>query len=140
MPARALYGAFTQRAREIFNLSGRPPHPALVRAYARIKQAAARVNARLGLLPRPWARAIDWAADRVIAGEVPDAAAIDRLQAGAGTPSHMNVNEVLANLAKKRLGGRRGVWAPIHPNNHVNIGLRTTPAFHALRASLAPRS
>jgi fumarate hydratase, class II len=122
VPARALYGAFTQRARETFNLSGRRSHPALLRAYARIKQAAARVNARLGLLPRPWARAIEWAADRVIGGAVADAAVVDRLQAGAGTPSHMNVNEVLANLANERLGGRRGVWAPIHPNNHVNIG------------------
>ena len=122
MPARALYGIFTQRAGETFRLSGRAPHPALVRAYARIKTAAARVNARLGLLPARLAAAIAWAADRVIAGDVPDAAVLDMLQAGAGTPSHMNVNEVLANLANERLGGRRGEYAPVHPNNHVNLG------------------
>ncbi len=122
MPARALYGIFTQRAGETFSLSGQPPHPALVRAYARIKRAAATVNARLGLLPRRWARAIAWAADRVIAGGVPDAAVLDILQAGAGTPMHMNVNEVVANLANERLGGRRGRYEPIHPNNHVNLG------------------
>jgi len=58
----------------------------------------------------------------VIAGEVADAAAIDALQAGAGTPTHMNVNEVIANLANEQLGGRRGRWHPIHPNNHVNLG------------------
>ena len=122
VPRRALWGIFTERARHTFRLSGHPPHPALVRAYARIKQAAARANARLGLLPRRWAAAIDWAAGRVADGRVPDAAAIDILQAGAGTPAHMNVNEVVANLANERLGGRRGRYTPIHPNSHVNLG------------------
>jgi aspartate ammonia-lyase len=122
VPARALYGIFTTRARETFTLSGHAAPPALVRAYAVVKKAAARVNARLGLLPARWASAIAWAADRVIAGEVPDAAALDIFQAGAGTPSHMNVNEVLANLANERLGGRRGRYQPLHPNNHVNLG------------------
>jgi aspartate ammonia-lyase len=122
VPTRALYGIFTQRARETFQLTGQPPHPALVRAYAQIKKAAARVNARLGLLPASWARAIGWAADRVAAGDLPDITVLDALQAGAGTPTHMMVNEVIANLANERLGGRRGRWAPIHPNNHVNLG------------------
>jgi aspartate ammonia-lyase len=122
VPARALYGIFTQRARETFDLSGRPPHPALLRAYARIKKAAARANARLGLLPAAWARAIAWAADRIVAGRVGEAAVVDSLQAGAGTPTHMNVNEVIANLANERLGGRRGRYAPLHPNDHVNLG------------------
>jgi fumarate hydratase class II len=122
VPAEALYGIFTARASEIFHLAGRPPHPALIRAYARIKRAAAVANARLGALPPPWARAIVRAADRVIAGEIADVAVIDALQAGAGTPTHMNVNEVLANLANESLGGRRGRWHPIHPNNDVNRG------------------
>jgi aspartate ammonia-lyase len=122
VPARALYGAFTQRALDIFRLSGRTPHPALVRAYAQIKKAAARTNARLGLIPRHWAAAIAWAADRVSDGSVPDAAVLDVFQAGAGTPMHMNVNEVIANLANERLGGRRGRYEPLHPNNHVNLG------------------
>ena len=122
VPRRALWGIFTERARHTFDLAGRPPHPALVRAYARIKQAAARVNTRLGLLPPRWGAAIEAAARRVAAGEVPDAAVIDVLQAGAGTPAHMNVNEVVANLANERLGGRRGRYVPIHPNSHVNLG------------------
>jgi aspartate ammonia-lyase len=122
VPAEALYGIFTARALETFQLTGRRPHPALVRAYARVKRAAARANAALGLLPRRSASAIVWAADRVIAGHVADAFVLDPLQAGAGTPIHMNVNEVLANLANERLGGRRGDYAPIHPNNHVNLG------------------
>lgn len=122
VPPRALWGSFTERARRTFHLSGRPPHPALVRAYARIKQAAAWANARLGLLPPRWAAAIVAAAERVAKGEIADAAAIDVLQAGAGTPAHMNVNEVVANLANERLGGRRGRYEPIHPNSHVNLG------------------
>jgi aspartate ammonia-lyase len=122
VPADALYGIFTQRALETFHLTGRPPHPALIRAYARIKLAAAWTNRRLGVLPGAWARAIAWAADRVITDHVPDVAVLDALQAGAGTPTHMNVNEVIATLANERLGGRRGRWHPIHPNNHVNQG------------------
>jgi len=122
VPRRALWGVFTERARRTFSLTGRPPHPALVRAYARIKQAAARANGRLGLLPARWSAAIAAAAARVAEGGVPDAAAIDVLQAGAGTPAHMNVNEVVANLANERLGGRRGRYVPIHPNSHVNLG------------------
>src|SRR5207302_8727828 len=97
VPARALFGICTRRARETWAISGRAPHPALIRAYAHVKQAAARANARLGLLPRRWARAIVWAADRVAAGTVGDAMALDAFQAGAGTPTPMNVNEVIAN-------------------------------------------
>jgi aspartate ammonia-lyase len=122
VPADALHGIFTQRALETFHLTGRPPHPALLRAYARIKRAAALANRRLGVLPPAWAQAIVWAADRVIAGDVADVSVLDALQAGAGTPTHMNVNEVIANLANERLGGRRGRWHPLHPNNHVNQG------------------
>ena len=70
VPRRALWGVFTERARHTFHLTGRPPHPALVRAYALIKRAAG-VNARLGLLPPRWAAAIDQAARRVAAGDVP---------------------------------------------------------------------
>jgi aspartate ammonia-lyase len=122
VPADALYGVFTQRARETFHLTGRPPHPALVRAYARIKCAAARANAQLGLIPRRSADAIAAAAEHVAAGAVADVFVLDALHAGAGTPIHMNVNEVVANLANERLGGRRGTYAPVHPNNHVNLG------------------
>ncbi|MBI2204824.1 MAG: aspartate ammonia-lyase [Candidatus Rokubacteria bacterium] len=122
VPADALWGLFTERARHTFQLSGRRPHPALVQAYARIKQGSARANAALGLLPARSAAAIVWAAGRVIAGDVADAFVLDPFQAGAGTPLHMNVNEVVANLANERLGGRRGRYEPIHPNDHVNLG------------------
>ncbi|MBI2217231.1 MAG: aspartate ammonia-lyase [Candidatus Rokubacteria bacterium] len=142
VPAEALYGVFTRRALETFQLSDRRPHPALIRAYARVKKAAARANATLGLIPRRWADAIAWAADRVLAGEIPDAAVLDAFQAGAGTPMHMNVNEVLANLANERLGGRRGRYVPVHPNNHVNLGQSsndvTPTAIRLMALELAP--
>jgi aspartate ammonia-lyase len=122
VPADALYGIFTARARDTFDLSRRTLHPAVVRAYAQIKKAAARANATLGLLPQRSANAIVHAAEQIIAGRVPDAAVLDPFQAGAGTPMHMNVNEVIANLANERLGGRRGSYQTIHPNNDVNLG------------------
>jgi aspartate ammonia-lyase len=93
-----------------------------VRAYARIKQAAARTNAALGLLPARLARAIERAAADVAAGQFDHAFILDPFQAGAGTPLHMNTNEVIANVANERLGGRRGRYEPVHPNNHVNLG------------------
>ena len=122
VPAAARYGVFTQRARETFHLTGRPPHPALIRAYARIKIAAVRANTKLGLIPPRFATAIVRAADQIVAGALPDVSVLDALHAGAGTPIHMNVNEVIANVANERLGGRRGTYEPIHPNNHVNLG------------------
>ncbi len=142
VPDDALYGIFTQRARETFDLSGLRPHPAFLRAIALIKKAAARANRRLGDLPPRLARAIEWAADRVIAGEAADAFVLDAFQAGAGTPTHMNVNEVIANLANERLGGRRGRYVPVHPNDHVNRGQSSndvTPTAIRLAAlALAP--
>src|SRR5438093_12735898 len=86
VPSRALYGIFTQRARETFQLTGRPPHPGLIRAYALVKKAAARANAALGVLPRRSARAIEAAPDRVAAGPLPDVGVRDRLHACAGRP------------------------------------------------------
>ncbi|MBI3028048.1 MAG: aspartate ammonia-lyase [Candidatus Rokubacteria bacterium] len=122
VPAAALYGIFTQRARETFSLSGLRAHPAFIRSLGTIKKAAATTNRRLGLLPPRLARAIEWAAEQVRANRADEAFVLDVFQAGAGTPHHMNANEVIANLANERLGGRRGVYDPIHPNNHVNLG------------------
>ncbi len=122
VPADALHGIFTERARETFQLSGLRAHPASIRALGLIKLAAARANRRLGLLPARLARAIERAAARVAANELDHAFVLDVFQAGAGTPHHMNANEVIANLANEALGGRRGVYAPVHPNDHVNLG------------------
>jgi len=125
VPAGALWGAQTARAVENFPISGLSAHPAFVDATVRIKIAAARANARLGLLPRRTARAIERAAREVLAGRWRDQFVVDVYQAGAGTSHHMNVNEVLANRACELLGGRRGDRALVDANDHVNMAQST---------------
>ncbi len=125
VPAQALWGAQTARAVANFPISGLGPHPAFVDATVRIKIAAARANASLGLLPRAKARAIERAAREVLAGRWRDQFVVDAYQAGAGTSHHMNVNEVLANRACELLGGRRGDKALVDPNDHVNMAQST---------------
>ncbi|ABC82372.1 aspartate ammonia-lyase [Anaeromyxobacter dehalogenans] len=125
VPATALYGAQTARAVENFPVSGLRAHPAFVDATVRIKLAAARTNAGLGLLPRRKARAIEQAAREVLAGRHRDQFVVDVYQAGAGTSHNMNVNEVLANRACELLGGRRGDRALVDPNDDVNMAQST---------------
>ncbi|ACL64690.1 fumarate lyase [Anaeromyxobacter dehalogenans 2CP-1] len=125
VPATALYGAQTARAVENFPISGLRAHPAFVDATVRIKLAAARTNAGLGLLPRRKARAIEQVAREVLAGRHRDQFVVDVYQAGAGTSHNMNVNEVLANRAAELLGGRRGDRALVDPNDDVNMAQST---------------
>jgi aspartate ammonia-lyase len=125
VPSGALWGAQTARAVENFPISGLTAHPAFVDATVRIKIAAARANAALGLLPRRKARAIERAAREVLAGRWRDQFVVDAYQAGAGTSHHMNVNEVLANRACELLGGRRGDKALVDPNDDVNMAQST---------------
>ncbi len=125
VPASALWGAQTARAVENFPISGLRAHPAFVDATVRVKLAAARVNARLGLLPRKKARAIEAAAREVLAGRHREHFVVDVYQAGAGTSHHMNVNEVLANRATELLGGRRGAERLVDPNDDVNMAQST---------------
>src|SRR6266542_3953867 len=125
VPANALYGAQTARAARNFPISGLRGHPAFVDATVRVKLAAARANARLGLLPRKKARAIEAAAREVLAGRWRDQFVVDVYQAGAGTSHHMNVNEVLANRATELLGGRRGAERLVDPNDDVNMAQST---------------
>ena len=115
VPAKALYGAQTQRAINNFPVSGTPMPVAFVHAVARIKLAAARSNYQLGLLDAERAQAIEKAAQAVIDGQHDDHFPIDVFQTGSGTSTNMNVNEVLATLAS-----REGV--EVAPNDHVNMG------------------
>ena len=120
VPAKAYYGAQSQRAAENFPVSGqRMPMP-VVRAAALVKGLAAEVNAGLGILPVPLAEAISRAAREVIEGKFDDQFVIDVFQTGSGTSTNMNVNEVLANRANELLGKPLGGNAPVHPNDHVN--------------------
>ena len=121
VPESAYYGSFTARAKGYFNLSGIPVHKELIRSVALIKKCAARTNAELGVLDKKVADAIATAADEVMAGKLDGEFVLDAFQAGAGTPLHMNVNEVIANRAEEILGGKRGQYRLVHPNNHVNM-------------------
>ncbi len=125
VPADALYGAQTARAVQNFPISGLRSHAAFVDATVLVKLAAARVNARLGLLPRRKARAIEAAAREILSGRWRDQFVVDVYQAGAGTSHNMNVNEVLANRACELLGGKRGDRSLVDPNDHVNMAQST---------------
>jgi aspartate ammonia-lyase len=125
VPADALYGVQTMRARENFPISGLAPLWPFVVAQVWIKKAAALTNKETGRLDARLADAIVAAAEEVLAGRHTDQFVVDPYQAGAGTSHNMNVNEVLANRANELLGGERGTYAPVHPNDHVNMAQST---------------
>ncbi len=125
VPADALYGIQTLRAAENFPISGLRPLPAFVDAVIWIKRSAAVVHKRTGRLEPRLADAIVRAADEVLAGHFRDQFIVDVFQAGAGTSHNMNCNEVLANRANEILGGARGTYQPVHPNDHVNMAQST---------------
>lgn len=125
VPADALYGIQTLRAVENFPISGLRPLPAFVDAVIWIKKAAALTHRETGRLEAPLADAIVQAADEVLGGRHRDEFVVDVYQAGAGTSHNMNCNEVLANRANELLGGARGAYAPVHPNDHVNMAQST---------------
>ena len=125
VPAGALWGIQTERARQNFPISNLRPHPAFVAAVVWIKKAAALTHRETGRLDRKLAEAIIKAADEVLAGGHRDDFVVDPYQAGAGTSHNMNCNEVLANRANELLGGKRGEYKPVHPNDHVNMAQST---------------
>jgi aspartate ammonia-lyase len=125
VPASALYGIQTLRAAENFPISGLRPLPAFVDAVIRIKRSAALVHRQTGRLEPRLADAIVRAADEVLSGQHRDQFIVDVYQAGAGTSHNMNCNEVLANRANEILGGSRGSYQPVHPNDHVNMAQST---------------
>jgi len=123
VPADALYRAQTQRAVENFPISGRGLERAHIEALARVKKAAARANAELGVLPDDVAEAIVAAAEEVASGAHDAHFPVDVYQTGSGTSSNMNTNEVLATLATRRLG------RDVHPNDHVNASQSSNDVF-----------
>jgi len=125
LPADVYYGIQTARAIENFPISGWKPYPSLVTATIQIKKAAARTNAALGALDSRIATAIETAADEILAGKLRDQFVVDPFQAGAGTSHNMNANEVLANRAIELLGGEKGDYSLVHPNDHVNMSQST---------------
>jgi len=125
VPVNALYGVQTVRAKENFPISGFAPLWPFVMAQVWIKKAAAMTHKETGRLDAKLADAIIRAADEVLAGKYDDQFIVDPYQAGAGTSHNMNVNEVLANRANEILGGARGTYTPVHPNDHVNMAQST---------------
>ena len=125
VPKNAYYGPETQRTLDNFDISGvRIPLEA-VRAYAMLKKAAAIANMKDGKLDRRRALAIAKACDAVLSHKLDDQFPIDIFQAGAGTCINMNVNEVVANRAIEFLGGKKGDYKIVHPNDHVNMSQST---------------
>ncbi|MGH8833659.1 MAG: lyase family protein, partial [Actinomycetes bacterium] len=123
VPAHAKWRAQTQRAVENFPVSGTTLERSHVEALARIKAAAAKVNAELGILDKELADAIIEAADEIAAGQWDAQFPIDVFQTGSGTSSNMNANEVIASLAAEKLG------RPVHPNDHVNASQSSNDVF-----------
>src|SRR5437764_12726256 len=125
VPAAALYGTPPERARRNFPIAQRAPFASFVDAVIRIKKAAAVTHKETKRLEPKLADAIIRAADEVLAGQHRDQFVVDPFQAGAGTSHNMNCNEVLANRANEVLGGARGTYLPVHPNDHVNMAQST---------------
>jgi fumarate hydratase, class II len=122
VPADAHYGAQTQRAVENLPIGDLRMPPALIQALALIKRCAAEVNRELGLLDPALSAAIVTAAREVEEGRWGDQFVVGVFQTGSGTSTNMNLNEVIASRANEVLTGRRGGRAPVHPNDHVNMG------------------
>ena len=129
VPASALWGAQTQRAVENYPVSGMHAHPWMIRATVLVKKAAALANHETGRLNAKVAQAIVQAADEILAGQWHDQFVVDVYQAGAGTSHNMNANEVLANRATELLGGTRGDYTDVHPNDDVNMAQSTNDTF-----------
>jgi fumarate hydratase class II len=160
VPQEHLWGAQTQRSLHFFSISTEKMPVPLVEAMARLKRAAAQVNAELGELDGAIAKGIVAAADEVVQGKWPNEFPLSVWQTGSGTQSNMNMNEVLANRASEIMGGVRGEERKVHPNDHVNRGQSSNdtfptamhvaaatqieqhllPALKALRATMATKS
>lgn len=147
VPIEVLWGAHTQRALLHFRIADDKMPLALLYAMARIKRAAAMVNAELGLLDDRLALAIAQAAGEVLQGLHDQQFPLMVWQTGSGTQSHMNMNEVLANRASEMLGAKRGDQRIVHANDHVNLGQSSNDVFPsamhlcvlaALQAQLLP--
>ncbi len=129
VPAARYWGAQTQRSLQNFPISHETMSPALISAYAVVKQAAAEVNVGLGEISQEVGDAIIAAAQEVRDGKLEGEFPLKVWQTGSGTQTNMNVNEVIANRASELMGGTRGQKHPVHPNDHVNRAQSTNDSF-----------
>jgi fumarate hydratase class II len=129
VPKEAYYGAQTQRAIENFPVSGWRFQREFLYALGLVKYAAARVNLELGFLKKTISNAIQKASHEVMQGRWDKQFLVDIFQTGSGTSTNMNANEVIANRANEILGGKKGNYRPVHPNDHVNLGQSSNDVF-----------
>jgi len=125
VPGSAYYGIQTMRALENFPISGVKPKKDFILATAFVKKAACLANLSLKLIDKKRGRAITRAVDEIISGLLYDQFVVDVYQAGAGTSHNMNANEIIANRAIELIGGKKGDYRLIHPNDHVNMSQST---------------
>ncbi len=129
VPAEAYYGVHSLRAHENFQITGHKTHTELIRSAAFIKKASAITNREAGVLNLERANAIVRACDEIIDGKLHDQFIVDPIQGGAGTSMNMNANEVIANRAIELLGGVKGDYGIVNPNDHVNFGQSTNDVY-----------
>lgn len=125
VPEDVYYGVQSLRAAENFHITGLNMHPEIINSLAYIKKAAAITNCEVGLLDKKRTQAIVQACDEILAGQFRDDFIVDPIQGGAGTSLNMNANEVIANRATEILGGKKGDYSVVNPNDHVNCGQST---------------
>ena len=121
VPQDAYYGVQSLRAQRNFPITGRKLYPEFIRNMARINRAAAITNRKSGRLSPEISLAIESACNEIICGMFTSQFIVDGIQGGAGTSANMNMNEVIANRAIEMLGGRKGDYSIVHPNDHVNM-------------------
>lgn len=129
VPVNVYFGVQTLRAAENFYITGLTTHTELIVSIAQIKKAAAITNFEVGRLDKKRADAIVRACDELIAGKLHNQFIVDPIQGGAGTSLNMNANEVIANRAIEIMGGNKGDYTVINPNDHVNYGQSTNDVF-----------
>ena len=125
VPEDVYYGVQSLRAAENFHITGLTMHPEIINSLAYIKKAAAITNCEVGILEKKKANAIVQACDEIVEGKFHEHFIVDPIQGGAGTSLNMNANEVIANRAIEILGGQKGDYSIINPNDHVNCGQST---------------
>lgn len=129
VPIDAYYGVQTLRAFENFRITGTRVHPEMIRSMVEIKLAAALTNEQASVLTKEKAEAIINACKEILGGKYLDNFIVDSIQGGAGTSLNMNANEIIANRAIELLGGHKGDYSVVHPNDHVNCGQSTNDVY-----------
>ena len=129
VPSDAYYGVQSLRAYENFKISGLKCHSEIIKSIAEIKLAAALTNMECGVIEEKVADAMIMACREILEGRFNDHFIVDAIQGGAGTSFNMNANEIVANRANEILGGNKGDYTIVHPNDHANCGQSTNDVY-----------